>query len=255
MQIEQKPPMPARSYASPEEMAGYRKLIELTRRSPIPEREMLANLGLFLTRGSLARILFMHNLYLKMLHAHGVIVEFGVRWGQNLALLATFRHLYEPYNMSRKIVGFDTFNGILQVSAEDGDSETARPGMLSVAEDYEDYLEELLSAHEQLAPRSHLRKFELVRGDVSETLPAYLLQHPETIIAFAYFDLCLHRPTRRCLELIRPHLTKGSIVGFDELVLEEYPGETIALKEAWGVDNYRICRDPISPQQSYLIFE
>jgi len=39
-----------------------------------------------------------------------------------------------------------------------------------------------------------------------------------------------------------PHLTKGSIVGFDELNVRAYPGETLALKEVLGLDRYKIRR-------------
>lgn len=87
------------------------------------------------------------------------------------------------------------------------------------------------------------------------TLPAYLERHPETIVALAYFDFDLFEPTKKCLELIKPYLVKNSIVGFDELVLGEFPGETQALREAWGLSNLEIRRDPISPQQSYLVME
>jgi hypothetical protein len=180
-------------------------------------------------------------------------MEFGVRWGQNMALFTTFRGIHEPYNLSRKIIGFDTFTGFPSVTPQDGSSHTAQVGALSVTPGYETHLEQLLLAHEQLGPRSHIKKHELIKGDVTETLPAYLTNHPETIIALAYFDLDLYEPTKKCLELIRPHLAKNSIVGFDELVFEEFPGETLALKEAWGITNFEIIRDPISPQQSYLV--
>ena len=50
--------------------------------------------------------------YIKIIHKEGVIMEFGIRWGQNTALLAALRGLYEPYNIKRKIkIGFDIFDG------------------------------------------------------------------------------------------------------------------------------------------------
>jgi hypothetical protein len=245
----------ANSFAGQEELQAYQQLVQLMRSCPIGEREILANLGLFANRTSMSRLLFLHNLYLRALNTHGVAMEFGVRWGQNLSLLVNFRNIYEPYNMSRKIVGFDTFEGLTGVSAADGSSPTAAPGALSVTPGYERYLSEVLAAQEQLGPRSHIRRFEIVKGDVTQTLPEYLKRHPETIIAFAFFDLVLFEPTKKVLELIRPHLAKNSVIGFDQLGLGEYPGETQALKEAWGVGNYRIIRDPISSMQSYLIFE
>jgi hypothetical protein len=242
-----------KSLAADEEVRAYHKLRELNRRSPIPDTEVLANLGLFHVRASFVRMQFIYSLYLKALKTHGVIMEFGVRWGQNLALFTTFRNIHEPYNLSRKVIGFDTFAGFPSVSEYDGPSDEARVGAYSVTEGYEGYLEELLRAQERLGPRSHVQRHELVKGDVTETLPRYLEEHPETIIALAYFDLDLYEPTKACLNLIRPHLAKNSVVGFDELVSDYFPGETQALKEAWGVSDFEIIRDPISPQQSYLV--
>lgn len=253
MQPQETDDLVPRSLAADEEVRAYHQLRDLSRRSPIPDTEVLANLGLFQVRASFVRMQFVYNLYLKALRTHGVIMEFGVRWGQNLALFTTFRNIHEPYNLSRKIIGFDTFEGFPSVSAHDGPSDEARVGAYSVTEGYETYLEELLRAQEHLGPRSHVQRHELVKGDVTETLPRYLEEHPETIIALAYFDLDLYEPTKACLNLIRPHLAKNSVVGFDELVSDYFPGETQALKDAWGLSDFEIIRDPTSPQQSYLV--
>jgi hypothetical protein len=242
-----------KSNASNEELEAYQKLNKLIKECPIPDKETIANLGLFHVRASFSRLLFMHRLYTLILNTHGIIMEFGVRWGQNMALFTTFRNIYEPYNISRRIIGFDTFSGFPSVSAEDGSSYTAKVGALDVTPNYESYLEELLIAHEKLGPRSNIKKHTIVKGDVIETLPKYFAKHPETIIALAYFDLDLFEPTKKCLELIRPYLIKNSIVGFDELGLDEFPGETQALKQAWGISNFEILRDPACAHQSYII--
>jgi hypothetical protein len=97
-----------------------------------------------------------------------------------------------------------------------------------VSPQYENYLTSLLSVQEQLAPRRHLRKFELVKGDVVKTFPAYLRRQPETVVAFAYFDLDIYLPTKACLRHLRNRLTKGSVLGFDEVCLDQFPGETSA---------------------------
>ena len=113
----------------------------------------------------------------------------------------------------------------------------------------------VLRYHENESPLSHIKKFELVKGDVTKTLDGYLNRHPETIIAFAYFDVDLYEPTKYCLERIRPHLTKGSVLGFDELNAEGLPGETIALREVLGLANCRIRRVPYTTTQSYVIYD
>ena len=174
-------------------------------------------------------------------------MEFGVRWGQNLALFESFRGTYEPYNHSRKIVGFDTFSGFPSVHSKDGDADIVSEGALSVTKDYEKYLETVLDYHEKESPLSHIKKYQLVKGDATSTIVQYLSDNPETIIALAYFDLDLYEPTKKCLEKIKGHLTKGSIVGFDELNLHEFPGETLAFKEIFGLSNYRIIRSPLTP--------
>ena len=43
-------------------------------------------MGLFINRQLMARILWMHEMYSKVINVPGVVMEFGVRWGQNLAL-------------------------------------------------------------------------------------------------------------------------------------------------------------------------
>jgi hypothetical protein len=241
--------------ASNQEIQAYDHVVELMKRSPIPDNEILANLSLWGVRPALGRTLFMHEIYKQTLNTHGVFMEFGVRWGQNLALMTSLRNLYEPYNVTRKVIGFDTFEGFPHVHKDDGTANTVAEGNLGVTPIYEDELEQILLAQEQLGPRPNVKKHELVKGDVLETVPKYLEEHPETIISLAYFDFDLYEPTKKCLEFIRPYLAKNSIVAFDELLSPEFPGETKALRDAWGGENFEIIRNPISPQQSYIIMK
>ena len=62
--------------------------------------------------------------------------------------------MYEPYNVSRKIIGFDSFEGFPTVSPEDGSANVIEKGNLSVSEKYDQYLSSLLKAQEQLSPRA-----------------------------------------------------------------------------------------------------
>ncbi len=241
----------ARKYSS-EEISKEQKIIELFKKSPIPEDEILQNLGLFIRRKELQKILFMHELYKKILDIHGIVIEFGVRWGQNLALFESFRGLYEPYNHIRKIIGFDTFKGFPLIHKKDGNSKLCKIGTYSVTKNYEKYLEQILEYHEKQSPISHIKKFELIKGNAITELEKYLKKNPETIIALAYFDFDIYEPTKRCLELIKTHLTKGTVIGFDQLNVHDFQGETVALKEAFGLDRYKITRNIYSSCQSFM---
>ena len=218
------------------------KLAGLSEVFPAGPRERLHQAPLFLLPHVLRRIAFFSEIYQRIVRVPGVIMEFGVWYGRDLAILDGLRTVHEPLNYSRKIVGFDTFTGFPAVEAEDGRHEIARKGALATAEAYDDYLREVLSERERMAPYDHIRKFEVVRGDASDTLATYLAANPHTIVAFAYFDMDLYEPTKRCLEMLRPHLTKGSILGFDELNCPEFPGETVAVREVLGLDRVALRR-------------
>jgi hypothetical protein len=241
--------------ASEREQQRRAQFVELFRSLELPDDELMANLGMFVRRQQWARYLFMHELYRHAIPVHGVVMEFGTRWGQNLALFSAFRGIYEPFNFTRTIVGFDTFAGFPSVAAEDGAHGVIAPGAYGMNANWESKLEQILAYHEDESPISHVRKFELVKGDVSETVPAYLERHPETIVALAYFDMDIYQPTRDALEAIRPHLTRGSVLGFDEACFAPMPGETIALREVLGLDNVRLQRVPYCPAPAFLIWE
>ncbi len=112
-----------------------------------------------------------------------------------------------------------------------------------------------MNYHESESPLSHIKKYEIIKGDVSITLKEYLDNNPETIIALVYFDLDIYEPTKKCHELIKPFLTKGSVIGFDQLLFKDYHGETLALKEVYGLDKYKIQRMPLNPFTSYIVID
>lgn len=235
------------------EVERKRDFVRRLRESPLPDAELLDNLGLYLTRQTLSRIAFMQRIYAEIVPVHGVVMEFGVRWGQNLALFSNLRGMLEPFNYNRKIVGFDTFAGFPSVSEQDGVHVAL--GDYAVTAGYQDELEAVLDFHNINQPIPQKRKFELVQGDATEALPRYLKSNPETMVALAYFDFDLYEPTKVCLEALLPHLTKGSVLAFDELNCPEFPGETIALREVLGLSRYAIRRDPNSPLTSWLVIE
>lgn len=243
------------SYSSQQELANRARFAELFFHAPIPREELLTNIGLFVRRQELSRILYMHELYRQIVPVHGIVVEFGVRWGRNLGLFSSFRGIYEPYNYTRKIVGFDTFEGLAAITESDGAHPAIQEGAFAVTPDYEQYLARVMDYHESESPLRHVKKYEIIKGDVTVTLPQYLAKHPETIIALAYFDLDLYEPTRACIEQIQPYLTKGSILGFDELNYQPFPGETLALKETLGLGRYAIRRSPLNPVPAYLVID
>lgn len=242
-------------YDSNSERDMRQMLTAKLRSTPIPDDQLLSNLGLFIDAKNMSRILFMDFLYRQIVDVMGVVMDFGTRWGHNLALFTTFRGIYEPFNRHRKIIGFDTFTGFPSISKQDGGSELMEVGRLAVSEHYRQELEQVLALHEGLNPLSHIKKSEVRQGDATLELERHLKESPETIVALAYFDFDIYQPTKECLEMIRPRLTKGSVVGFDELNDPDSPGETLALMEVMGLPNVRLKRFPHASRVSYFIVE
>jgi len=235
------------------EKGGFERFAQLLSQAPIPEDELLSNLGLFLCSKNLSRLLFFYEIYKKIVHTHGVIAEFGVRWGQTLSLLSALRGIFEPFNRHRKILGFDTFEGFKGMCKLDGEKGQCQDGSFSVPHKYEDYLDSILALQEELNPMNHIKRYELIKGDACKTVPDYLQRHPETIISLAIFDLDIYQPTKEALVAIKPYLCKGSILVFDELCDDIFPGETIALREVFELKDLKIERMPMTSRISYMV--
>jgi hypothetical protein len=68
----------------------------------------------------------------------GVICEFGVQRGATSTQLINLRGVYEPYNYSRHLFSFDTFEGFTFIDLKDGG--LSNPGDYAVSESHESVL-------------------------------------------------------------------------------------------------------------------
>jgi Macrocin-O-methyltransferase (TylF) len=210
----------------------------------------------YLRRHSLAKILFWEHLYKQILNIPGVIMEFGVHYGTSMSTLISMRGLFEPYNFQREVIGFDTFDGFASIEEEDKNSKIEwTKGDYSTHKGFVDQLTEVLEIQERMSPLSHVKKFDLVVGDASETFPKWLSDNPEQIIALMILDMDVYKPTKDVLEAAQNRLTKGSIVVLDELSSRVFPGETKAFLEVIGARSVSLRRFPLQPTAAYYVVE
>lgn len=225
------------------------RLFDLFKGRPMNDEELLVNLGLYMRSGALAKILFLDELYQKVIGIPGHIMEFGVWWGQSITTFENLRAIHEPYNHQRRIVAFDTFTGYPEVGDKDKRSDIISEGVYQVNQGYEKYLEELVDFHEKENVTSQIKKHEVVKGDVRETLPGWLNNNPQAFVSLAFFDMALYDPTKAALEAIFPRLIKDSVIAFDELNHKDYPGETQAAMEILGSSGFKIENSKILPDR------
>jgi hypothetical protein len=240
---------------NPTEATVPEALVNAFDASRIPAVQRLANFPAFVRRQDISRFLTKHELFKLSLGANGSIVECGVFAGGGLMSWYHFSSIHEPYNHTRKIVGFDTFTGFPQPDAKDqqGSSQHLQSGAFRINDSVELELRQLAAIHDRNRPIGHVAKIDLVAGDATQTIPQYVGANEHLLISLLYLDFDLYAPTKAALVHLYPRVVSGGIVAFDELNCPEFPGETSALIETVGLDGIELRRFPTDPYISYFL--
>lgn len=237
---------------------GYRGALEaLFTNARGSQVEKLENFACYVPRQSLARFLCLSEIFKLVLNVQGDVMECGVNWGGGLMTFAQLSAIWEPVNLQRRVVGFDTFSGFESVSPEDEHAviQTAERRAGGYKADSLEDLRETVALFDANRFIGHIQKVELVAGDVAQTVPAYLAREPQTVVSLLHLDLDLYEPTKVCIEHFVPRMPKGAVIIFDELNNRTWPGETLAVMETLGLPRLRIQRFPYEPHVSYAVIE
>ncbi len=224
--------------------------------SPLPLAYQLQFFPRHVRRQDIARLMVRYELFRKVLEVNGSVVECGVMAGGSLFSWLHFSAILEPYNHTRRIVGFDSFSGFPGVAEEDRAGEITehhRAGALRTHQGIRQELMDLAAIHDANRPLGHIPKVELVEGDACETIPEYVRQNPHLVISLLHLDFDLYAPTRVALETLLPRVVRGGLVVFDELNCPQFPGETAALVETLGLSRVELRRLPMDPYISYFV--
>ncbi|MBI4419809.1 MAG: class I SAM-dependent methyltransferase [Gemmatimonadetes bacterium] len=214
----------------------------------------LENFPKYVRRQHLKRFLALYEVFKLVLPVKGSIVECGVFKGFGLMSWAKLSAMLEPENLTRRIYGFDTFSGFPAVSENDVNGvEPPQPGGL-FADAYEE-LEALIAEYDKDRFLGHIDKVHLIRGDVLQTMPAFLETHRHLVVSLLFLDVDLYEPTKRAIELLLPRMPRGAVIAFDELDNPLWPGETLALLDSCGMGSLRLQRLEWDPYISYATIE
>lgn len=227
-------------FASDDYVEAKNNLTNLFSSNVIDDRIKIDNLFLFSDPKLLSRLLFFNFIYQKILDVPGYIFEFGTRYGNFAAALASLRDIYEPYNRTRKIIACDTFKGLANLTK--GKDNIYKAGDFKTPDKYENYLSEIFMCKEKFSALPHCKRHEILKGDASNSVINFLKKNKETIIAMAFFDMDIYKPTKKVLKAIIPNLVKGSILVFDDAICELSTGETEAIKETFNLNTIRLKR-------------
>jgi hypothetical protein len=210
----------------------------------------------YASKQSIAKFLTKYEIFKRIKNINGSIVECGVLHGGGLLAWAKLSSILEPVNHTRRIIGFDTFEGFASLSEKDrntGDSEHFCSGGLPGSSLEE--LEKVIKLYNLNRPLNHIEKVELVKGDIIKTAPEYIKNNPHLVVSLLYLDLVIYEPTKIALETFLPKMVKGSIIVFDELNAKTYPGETLAVDEVVGLKEIKIERFDFDSYVSFAVIE
>jgi hypothetical protein len=230
----------------------YEELAALYESDPSSTLLKLRSFAVYTPRQVVTDFLVRYELFKMVLDMPGSIFEFGVFNGQGLMSFAHFSSIMEPAHINRQIVGFDTFDGFAGLDEMDrkSRSDLVREGGYSI--DSYDRLQKAASIFDRNRFIGHVEKVRLVKGNVIQTLGPYLEENPHSIVALLYLDMDIHAPTKFVLEKLLPRVPKGGIVAFDELNMQEFPGETIALMETMKLNQTPLRRFPFCSRIAYF---
>lgn len=190
----------------------------------------------------ISKLLAHYELYKTITHLPGHIIECGVYKGASLIRFCTFRELLESPS-SRKVIGFDAF-GKFPRKGDELDQ--------AFIERFEGIGGEGISSTEleQILALKSFSNYELVEGDILQTVPDYLAAHPELKIALLHIDVDVYHPTKVILDTLFDRIVPEGLV-----VLDDYgtvAGETRAADEFFSDRDVRFQKLPISHIPTYV---
>jgi hypothetical protein len=244
--------------ADTDQLTARRELFDLMDDYPASKEEMERSLGLFVRGSLLARILASFEVYQKIVHLPGAILDMGTWRGQTAVLCENFRAILEPLNFQRRIHAFDTFTGYAGFNEHDPrDSKLYSDGTYSLSTEYADLLRRLLNLHERNNAMGHIHdKHRVWEGDCRQTLAAFQKECPGEMVSLAWFDLNVMEPTRGAFDVIFERLVPGGVIAFWQLTRGgQVPTEGMHyLQSILGKRKHVLHKTQAYPSLCYLTF-
>ena len=172
----------------------------------------------------------------------GCIIECGVFKGVSLIRFATFLKLLKS---NKKIIAFDTFGK--HTTTKISSDHKRRKILLS-------HGKEAISEKQlmNILKRKGLEKnIQLIKGDITKTVPNYLKLNPKLKISLLNLDVDFYEPSMSILKNFYPKLSKDGILMLDDYGV--WDGETMAVDEYFIDKKIKIRKYTFSKTPSYII--
>jgi len=201
------------------------------------------NFAKYISPNIFRKVIIRNKLYEMTKNISGSIVECGVGSGSGFFLWILLKEIFEPYNHTKKIIGFDTFSGFSKINKQDKsylkNKELKKNGL-----SYSNYKEliDLMKLKQENYPLAHINQMELIKGCATKTINSYFKKNKNTLVSLLFLDFDNYAPTLAALQIITKHMCRGSLIYFDQVNHEFWPGETLAIKKFFKLNNLKLER-------------
>lgn len=213
------------------------QLVALAEKRPFDEI-MQAFPG-YIRRQIVTRFLAYYELFRLIKDIPGWIVECGIYRGFSFFALGKFLEIFCMGDKTRKIVGFDNFEGFTPLHKEDGfeDEKCTRHEYGTNPSNFKDDFFKLLNLANTdcFAPWSE--RMIVVDGDARFSIPIFCRENPGLRLSMLHIDIDIYEPVKTALENLYPRLVPGGIVVLDEFAHKDWPGESSALEHCFKEKN------------------
>jgi hypothetical protein len=208
--------------------------------------------NLFMNKERFSKLLIHYEVFKKVKKIPGSIVECGVFKGTSFSRFAMIRQLIGNHKKN-KLIAFDVFSDKFPDTKFENEKKqrkhwikTAGGSSISTVQ-----LDKILR-------KKKIKNYELIKGDVLKTIPAYLKKNPKMKISLLNVDIDFVETTKCVLDNFYNRVSKGGIILFDNFEGigtggTFYKGETDTINKFLKKNNKKIIKFPFFNRPSYII--
>lgn len=191
------------------------------------------------------------QLFEKIKDVPGDIVECGVFKGTGIYTFLKLKRYYFP-NSLKKVIGFDYFDTkALLDNLSDNDKLSMEmlfsERNFSHKESFKEILEDSI-----IKNGFNKYEFELISGNISETILDFVNTRPGVKVSLLYMDLDVEKPTYDVLNVLWDRVSNGGIVVFDEYAYHNWT-ETLGVDRFFKDKNVKIQNMNFIAPSAYVI--
>lgn len=191
----------------------------------------------------ISKLIAHFEIYRQITYLPGQVLECGVFKGASFIRWLTFRDMLEA-SYARRVIGLDVFGEFPEQDLPQDQAFAQRhdnvAGVGIPLQDLQAFL-----------TQKGFNNFNLVAGDLNQTLPRLLEEEPELRLALLHIDVDVYQPSLRSLELLYDRVVPGGVIVFDDYATVE--GETRAAEEFFAGKGITLEKLPYAHIPAYAV--